>query len=411
MTKKEKISTSPNWSSSTKIIISLLILACVVALVIRFSNLLTTIISALIIAVLFHPIANWINKKTKIPWTWSVTIVYFVFVIILFGLVTLGGIAIIDQIEGLIRFLQDTLYDIPAFFEQLTTTVINIGPFTLDFTYIDWNEISNQLLSTIEPVLSNLGNIIGGLASGTVDFIGSLLLTLVVSFLLLNESGGVRKRIFSFEVPAFQEDFAKLGDKINTIWNDFLRGQAIVFLVRFVMYVIILSIFRVRFLFGMALIATLGNFIPYIGVAVSWITIFFVALLQGSTAFSMEPLPYALVVMAVGWISDNIYDTFFSPRIIANVLEVHPAAVLVGVFVGLNLFGFWGMLLAAPMIATLKIVLIYVKRKLLDEDPWGEPTQAISEDENLPPLGRALKAASEWTKNTVDKYVLKDKEE
>ena len=410
MTKKEKISTSPNWNSTTKIIVTLLILVCAAALVIRFSSLLTTIISALIIAILFHPIANWINRKTKIPWTWSVTIVYFVAVVIIFGLITLGGIAIIDQIEGLINFLQNTLYDIPTFFEQLTTTVIYIGPFTLDFTYIDWNEISNQLLSTIEPVLSNLGNVIGGIASGTADFIGSLLLTLVVSFLLLNESGGVRKRILSIEMPAYQEDFAKLGEKINTIWNDFLRGQAIVFLVRFVMYVIILSIFRVRFLFGMALVATIGNFLPYIGVAISWITIFFVALLQGSTVFSLEPLPYALIVMGVGWIMDNIYDTFFSPRILANVLEVHPAAVLVGVFVGLNLFGFWGMLLAAPIIATLKIILIYVKRKLLDEDPWGEPAQVVTEDENLPPLGKALKATSEWAKNTIDKYILKDKE-
>lgn len=403
MAKRKESSTSPNWNSTTKVIVTLMILASVIALMLHFSSLLTTLISALIIAILFHPVADWINKKTRIPWAWSVTIVYFLTVLIIFGLATLSGIAIIEQIQGLIKFLQELINDIPEFFNQLTTTVINIGPFTLDFTYIDWNEIGNQLLSTIEPILSNLGNIIGGLASGTADFIGTLFLTLVISFLLLNESGGVRKRILSIELPAYQEDFARLGEKINTTWNAFLRGQAVVFLVRFVLYLIILSIFKVRFLFGMALIATIGNFIPYIGVAISWITIFFVALLQGSTAFSLAPLPYALIVMATGWILDNIYDTFFSPRVMADVLEVHPAAILVGVFVGLNLFGFWGMILAAPIIATLKILFSYVEKKLLDKDPWAEPAEEkADEEEKLPLMGRLLKSVSGWTRDRID---------
>ncbi len=411
MVKKESSSTSPNWSNSTKIIITLLMVACVVALMIRFSSLFTTLITALIIAILFHPVANWIHRKLKIAWTWSVTIVYIFAMLILFGLITLGGIAVIDQVDGLIKFLQNSLYDIPNLLNQLTTTVLYIGPFKLDFTYIDWNSISNQLLSTIEPVLSNLGNIIGGIASGTAGFIGSLLLALVISFLLLNESGGARKRILAFEVPTYQEDFAILGAKINTIWNAFLRGQAIVFSVRFIMYLIILSIFRVRFLFGMALIATIGNFIPYIGVAISWITIFFVALLQGSTVFALQPLSYALIVMGSGWISDNLYDTFFSPRFMANVLEVHPAAILVGVFVGLNLFGFWGMILAAPAIATLKMIFNYVEKKLLDQDPWEEPSsEEESESENLPVLGKALKSVSGWTKEKIDKYISKNKD-
>lgn len=407
---KNKETASPAWGNSTKIIVTLLILAGVIALLIKFSDMITTLVTALIIAILFHPVAEWINKKTRISWTWSVTIVYFVIVVIVFGLLMWGGITILDQAEGLINFLQDMLYEIPDLLSQLSTSVFAIGPFQLDFTYIDWNEISNQLLSAIEPLLSSLGNIIGGVASGTAGVIGSFLLSLVISFLLLNESGGVRKKILSIEIPAYQEDFTRLGEKINTIWNAFLRGQAIVFLVRFVMYVIILSVLRVRFVLGMALLATLGNFIPYIGVAISWITIFFVALLQGSTAFGLAPLPYALIVMGIGWILDNIYDTFFTPRVMADVLEVHPAAILVAVFVGLNLFGLLGMLLAAPTLATLKLLLSYVEKKLLDQNPWEEPSPEEEGRENLPLMGRALKSVSNWTKDTVEKLFL-DKDE
>jgi len=408
MPKKDYSSVSPKWSSSTKIIVTLLILAAVIALLFRFSNLLTTLVTAFIVAVLYHPIAEWISKKTKIPWTWSVTIIYYLTVIILFGLLTLGGIVVINQIDGLVKFLQDTLYDIPTLLNQLTTTIIYIGPFKLDFTYIDWTSIGNQLLTTVEPILSRVGNIIGGVATGTVGIIGSLLLSLLISFLLLTESGGKRKKIIGIEIPGYQEDFTRLGQKINKIWNAFLRGQAIVFLARFLLYIIILSTLRVRFVFGMALLATLGNFIPYIGVAIVWIIIFFVALFQGTTIFALAPFPYALMVMGIGWICDNLYDTFFTPRVMANVLEVHPAAVMVAVLVGLNLFGLLGMLLAAPTLATLNLLLSYTGKKLLDQDPWGE-TAGDKGKENIPLLGRALKSISSQTKNVVNKIKPKNK--
>jgi len=411
MSESEKNLTSPKWSTTTKAIVALLILAAILALIIRFSSLMTTLITAVVLAVLFHPLADWISKKLKISWGWSVTFVYLVTLVIIFGLLTLGGIAIIDQIQGFINFLQESLNTIPAFFERLTTTVVTIGPFVLDFTYINWTDIGNQLLSTLEPMLSNLGNFIGGIASGTAGFIGSLFLALVVSFLLLNESGGARRKIFAVQLPAYQEDFVILGEKINKIWNTFLRGQSIVYLIRFIMYLVILSIFRVRFVVGMALIATIGNFIPYIGVAIAWISIFLVALLQGSTAFGLESLPYALIVMGIGWITDNIYDTFFSPRFLANALDVHPAAILVGVFVGLNLFGFWGMVLAAPIIASLKLLLSYVGKKLTDQDPWSKPAEAIEEGKILPPLGKTLMSLTGWVKDEYKSIKNKKKDE
>jgi hypothetical protein len=161
MKETEQKIASPKWSTTTKAIVTLLILAAVVALIIRFSSLMSTLVTAIVIAILFHPLAEWLNKKLKISWTWAVTIIYLITLVIVFGLITLSGIAIINQIQSFINFLQDSLGAISAFFERLTTTVISVGPFTLDFTYINWTDISNQLLSTLEPLLSNIGNFLG----------------------------------------------------------------------------------------------------------------------------------------------------------------------------------------------------------------------------------------------------------
>ena len=383
-----QVSTSPKWSTTTKIIVTLLLLTGIIALLIRFAGLLNTLISAFIIAVLFHPIAEFVNRKTGIPWTWSVSIIYFVTVLIVFGLLTVGGIALINQINELIRFLQTTLAQLPVFVEQLTTTTFTIGPFDLDFSYINWEQIGNQLLSSVQPILTQLGNLFGSVATGAVGFVGSFLLSLLISFLIITETEEASDRMIKIEIPGYQEDFEKLGYKIRKTWNQFLRGQALIFLFRFILYLMILTVFRLRFALGMALLATLGNFIPYIGVAIVWIINFFVAFFQGSTAFGMEPFAYALTVMAVGWISDNLYDTFFSPKYLGGVLKLHPAAILVAVLIGLNLFGILGMFLAPPTLATLRVLWQYASKKLQDKDPWGEDYEISEETGSLPILGR-----------------------
>jgi len=379
----EEKSISPKWSNSTKIIVTLLFLAGVIALLFRFSNLLNTLITAFIIAVLYHPIAEWISKKTKLPWAWSVSIIYFITVVAVFGMLTVGGIALINQIDGLIKFLQETLFELPSFFKQLASTNFVIGPFNLDFSYINWEQVGNQLLTTVQPILERIGNFFGGVATGTVGVIGSFLLSLLISFLLITETEGARNKIINLEIPGYHEDFRRLGEKLNAIWNKFVRGQVIIFLARFIMYLIILSSLRLRFVLGMALLATLGNFIPYIGVAIVWIINFFVALFQGTTIFGMDPFPYAMLVMGVGWILDNAYDTFFAPRIMANVLKLHPAAVLVAVLIGLNLFGILGMFLAPPLLASIKLLMNYSEKKLLDQDPWNDTDEVL--DPTTPP--------------------------
>ena len=53
-----------------------------------------------------------------------------------------------------------------------------------------------------------------------------------------------------------------------------------------------------------------------------------------------------------------------------DTLGLHPAAVLVAALVALRLIGFVGLVLAAPVLASLVLVSRYFIRKLLDQDTW-----------------------------------------
>jgi predicted PurR-regulated permease PerM len=71
-------------------------------------------------------------------------------------------------------------------------------------------------------------------------------------------------------------------------------------------------------------------------------------------------------------IVDQIFDNLVSPRILGQALGVNPAAVLIAAIVMTNLIGIIGLLLAAPVLATLKLLGTYTIRKMLDLDPWPE---------------------------------------
>ena len=354
------------------------------ALLIRFSSLIPPILAAFILAFLLYPLAEFLNRKVHISWGWSVNVIYFVTLALFASMLTLGGIALVDQIQGLILFLQKTLVDLPAFLSSITSSAIQIGLFKIDLSHVDWTMIGDQLMSIVQPILSQTGNFIANIASSAISIVGSILLTLIISYLVMTETGGTRKKILKFKIPGYEKDLFMIKPEINRIWNAFLRGQLIVFLVRTAIYIVLLGTLGLRFFIGLSLLAGLGNFIPYIGTAVTWVVYFLVALFQGTTAFGLEPLPYALLVMGLGWIVDNIYDSLFTPRIMAGALDVHPAAVMVAALVGLNLFGIFGMILAAPILATIKLITHYIEMKILDQNPWANMGQVSSTKKKLP---------------------------
>jgi predicted PurR-regulated permease PerM len=123
----------------------------------------------------------------------------------------------------------------------------------------------------------------------------------------------------------------------------------------------------------MALLAGLARFVPYVGPAVNWTLLFIVTYFQADKLFGMQPLTYSVIVLVTALIIDQIFDNLVSPRILADALKVHPAAVLVAAIIAANLLGFLGVVLAAPMLATVALIGRYTARKMFDLNPWPEP--------------------------------------
>jgi len=71
------------------------------------------------------------------------------------------------------------------------------------------------------------------------------------------------------------------------------------------------------------------------------------------------------------------------PKFHGDTLGLHPAAVLVAALVAARLIGFVGLVLAAPVLASMVLVSRYFMRKMLDQEPWP-PSDDESSDNEIP---------------------------
>ncbi len=367
---KQKRSDSPRWNWTTKLIVGLALVAVAIWLLVQFQHFLGPIILAFILAYLFYPVANFLQKYIKLPWRLSVALIYIVVILVVLGLLTWGGLALFDQIQNLIKFINENINEIPTLISDFTQRTYMIGPFEFSFSGLNWNEVANEIVGAIRPVLGQVGSFAGSIATGAANVLFWLGLVMLISYFLLAETEGIPNHFLNINIAGYTEDLKRMGQELSKIWNAFIRGQIIVVMITIIIYTIFLGSMGVEFYFGLACVAALGRFVPYIGAWVTWITYGLVALLQNGTAFNLPNGIYALIILGVAIVIDSIIDNFLVPKVMSENLKVHPALVLVGALIAVNLLGIVGILLAAPVLATLKLILDYILHKLADENPW-----------------------------------------
>lgn len=360
-------SKSPRWSATTKLVVALTFIAIVAALLVRFHTIVGPLFLAFIFSYLLHPAAGFISRSTRLSWRASVGVLYLLIVVLLLGLLTLGGVGLVNQIQSLIAFVQANLENLPAIIEDAATWAAKFG---VELSHINLSDVTDQLLSMGQNLLAHMGSLLGALAGGAANFLGWTLFVLLVSFFVLAESGGLREGILKIDLPGYSEDLRRLGQELGRIWNAFLRGQVIIFFITVTVYFIVLNLLGVRYAIGLALAAGFARFVPYVGPAVNWTALALVTFFQPFKLFGLEPVYYTLLVILIALFIDQIFDNIIQPRIMADVLRVHPAGVLVAALIAASLLGVLGVVIAAPMLATLKLFGQYTLRKMLDLDPW-----------------------------------------
>ncbi|MBI3241419.1 MAG: AI-2E family transporter [Chloroflexi bacterium] len=365
--------TSPRWGGSTKLIVALTAVALIAWVLWRFQFLIAPLVTAVMIAYLLNPVITFIAGRLKWSRTGVAALLYLILVLALASLATGVGLYVANQIAGLNLNVQQIVADLPKRIDELTHSQFVILGYTIDLSRLDFTTVYNQIASAIQLVLTQTGSIVGQVASNTAEFVGWTVLVLLVSFYIVKDVSGVRGAIDRYAAdPGYQRDASRLIHEFQNVWNAFLRGQAALAITIWLVDWIGLSILNVRYAFVLGLLAGLLEFVPTIGPITAGAIGIGIALFQPGNWFGLSPLPYAAVVALFFFLVQQAENYVLVPRIIGEHLNLHPALIMIGAIMGASLAGILGLLLAAPMAATIKLFGRYAWRKMLDLPPFEE---------------------------------------
>jgi hypothetical protein len=85
---------------------------------------------------------------------------------------------------------------------------------------------------------------------------------------------------------------------------------------------------------------------------------------------TFQPWQHAAIVLGLMIVIQQVENAFLVPRIVGGALELHPLIVIIGVLMGASIAGILGAVLAAPVIASLRLFGRYAWRKMFDLPPF-----------------------------------------
>lgn len=367
------------WHSQTKLVVSLLVLALFIYLLFRFSIVIPPLILAIILAYILTPLVNRVQNLLKVARGWATLISYLIVVIIVAGFLMLVVPPLANQLVDLNVDIQILINQAQQFLGEKFTIfgqVIN-GSLLLD-------QISNSIQGLIEPFI---GQTLVFLVDVLTSFVW-VIFVLVVSFYLIKDGSKLRAWLESLPPPEYREDFIRLRGEINFIWGSFFRGQITLAFVVGVIFTVIGFILGLPFWLAMGLLAGFLEFLPSIGHGIWLLIASILAFLLGSNWIPIPNWAFALLVIGLHLIFQQFDLNYLIPRIIGHSVHLPPLVVILGIVAGAVLAGVLGIPLAAPTIASARVIGRYIYGNLFDLDPFPVTQTAASVSQSQTKLAK-----------------------
>ena len=196
----------------------------------------------------------------------------------------------------------------------------------------------------------------------------------IIAFYLLVDVPHTRKVAESLIPPAARTEVMAVGHRLNRTIGGFFRGQLVVAMLVGLLCSLFLGLIGLKFWFLVGMIAGLFNVIPLIGPWVGGIPGVTIALTTGS------PIKAVLVVLIMAGVQ-QFDNHFITPQVMQRTVHLHPAVIMLALLAGGTIGGFFGLFLAVPVAAVLKIVIGHVWRVHVLGEPVEEAAvEAAVED-------------------------------
>jgi predicted PurR-regulated permease PerM len=306
---------------------------------------LTPLAAAFVIAYLLDPLIDWFEEH-RVRRSFAI--------FLLLGLVG-GGVLVflLFVIPRLVAEMSALADQMPIYLERFVTEFVpaverRLGidlPETLDGVLGELRGAELTLLGTLRDLLAGTVKTL----TGTLGIVVGLLVIPILAYYLLVQFDDVVARIGEWVPPRHRDYVFEKARTIDRLVSGFLRGQMLVAASLGVLYAVGFSVIGIDLAIGVGLLAGVMALVPYLGNIVALGTATVLCVLK----FGVD----GHLLAVLGWyvVVQNLEGFVLTPRIVGSSVGLHPAAVIVALLIGGDLFGFLGLLIAVPIAAVVKV--------------------------------------------------------
>lgn len=332
------------------ILIYLLDKTNVLGVLFNILTLISPLFIGIVIAWLLEPAINYFVKN-KVDRRLSAFVVYLIFLFFIIFILALIVPEFISQVNELIKKVPDFLGSINNF---ITNIFRNFASSEVDLT-----NIKNNLLNSINNFVNNFTTdnlqVVVEKLSSSIKVFTNLVLSLLIAFYLSLDFSKVGKYINIVIPKKYHEELKPLKKNLNDMLRSYVNGTLLSCLFVLVLSLIGFLISGVSSPLLFAIFCAITNIIPYFGPYIGGIPVVIVG-------FAINPITGIICLITV-FLVQFLEGNILHPLIIGKAVSLHPVTMMLSLLVFEYFFGITGMILAAPIVATLKIVYLYFANK------------------------------------------------
>lgn len=322
---------SPAWSATTRLLVILALVALLVWLLVTAMPMVEALIIAGLAAYLLDPLVRWIMLRTRWSRKTAARLVFIALLLLAASLPAAFGALAFDRMHTWGDSLNEAIQAIEDWLSQpLVIMGYDLSPRQLV------NDLGQAFASAVASIP---GGSLDILSTVTTNLLWALLIVVGFYYFLI-DGPGLRTWLESQVPPAYQLEIQQLLSEVGLVWSLFLRAQLLIFVILAALMAVGAWVVILLYRLGLIPFSTLGLVITLL-------------------------LVYALISQV-----DNIW---LRPQLFGRQLNMHPGVIFVGLIAGLALGGILGVILAVPIIASIKVIGRYLYCKLFDLPLWFEP--------------------------------------
>ena len=303
---------------------------------------------AWLISLVVYPLIKVFERRGVGPRWLSVTIVYLIIAVIIYLVIIYGAPYLAGQIR---QFFENDYPGLVNYFQNDFRDEFILGSDIYDSIVTFLNE-STIVEDTVSGFIDNFTSGIGGTLTGLVTIV--MILPILLIYYLLDYEV-INDNVRSLIPSRYAKDASDLGNRLNKTVGAYIRGQLGLMFAIGVAATFAYRFAGLQYFFIFGLIVGLTNIIPYFGAIIALVPVLIYAIITN------EVNPFIILAINIGlqFLEGNV----FQPIIMGKQLEMHPLIIIGSIMFFGSLFGTLGVVFAAPLAATIRVLINFYKEK------------------------------------------------